>query len=79
MYGVVHTSWRPPKYIREKSAEERVRIREKYHIVVEGEDIPPPIESFTVSSNHLICCLPKMDSVVGHEDTEQYNTTSEEE
>ncbi|EPQ58533.1 P-loop containing nucleoside triphosphate hydrolase protein [Gloeophyllum trabeum ATCC 11539] len=40
------TSWRPPKYIRERPDEENRRLREKYHIVVEGEDVPPPIEHF---------------------------------
>ncbi|KAK0478141.1 P-loop containing nucleoside triphosphate hydrolase protein [Armillaria novae-zelandiae] len=38
--------WRPPKYIRERSEEENERIRKKYHILTEGEDIPPPIEHF---------------------------------
>ncbi|KAK0446478.1 P-loop containing nucleoside triphosphate hydrolase protein [Desarmillaria tabescens] len=40
------TSWRPPKYIRDRPDEENERIRNKYHILVEGEDIPPPIEHF---------------------------------
>ncbi|CCA72383.1 probable DEAD-box ATP-dependent RNA helicase 35 [Serendipita indica DSM 11827] len=40
------TSWRPPKHIRERTEEENARIREKYHILVEGEDVPPPIETF---------------------------------
>ncbi|KAK0506438.1 P-loop containing nucleoside triphosphate hydrolase protein [Armillaria luteobubalina] len=40
------TSWRPPKYIRDRSEEENERIRKKYHILTEGEDIPPPIEHF---------------------------------
>jgi ATP-dependent RNA helicase DDX41 len=42
------TSWRPPRFVRERSAEEHDRLREKYHIIVDGEDIPPPIESFAV-------------------------------
>ncbi|KAI0736494.1 DEAD-domain-containing protein [Fomitopsis betulina] len=41
------SSWRPPKFIRARSAEENQRLREKYHILVDGEDIPPPIENFT--------------------------------
>ncbi|KZT03584.1 P-loop containing nucleoside triphosphate hydrolase protein [Laetiporus sulphureus 93-53] len=41
------TSWRPPKYIRERSEEDNRRLREKYHILVDGEDIPPPIDNFT--------------------------------
>ncbi|EAU88435.1 DEAD-box protein abstrakt [Coprinopsis cinerea okayama7 len=40
------TSWRPPGFIRERSAEKNQAIRDKYHIIVEGEDVPPPIESF---------------------------------
>ncbi|KAM6500809.1 DEAD domain containing protein [Amanita muscaria] len=40
------TSWRPPKYIRDQSEAQHQRLREKYHILVNGEDIPPPIENF---------------------------------
>ncbi|KII88864.1 hypothetical protein PLICRDRAFT_109688 [Plicaturopsis crispa FD-325 SS-3] len=40
------TSWRPPKYIRERSQEAHAKLRDKFHILVEGEDIPPPIEHF---------------------------------
>ncbi|KAG5643897.1 DEAD-box ATP-dependent RNA helicase 35 [Asterophora parasitica] len=40
------TSWRPPKYVRERSEEQHQKIREKYHILVDGENIPPPIEHF---------------------------------
>lgn len=38
--------WRPPRYIRERGEEQHRSLREKYHIVVEGEDVPPPIASF---------------------------------
>ncbi|KAK7689183.1 DEAD-box ATP-dependent RNA helicase 35 [Cerrena zonata] len=41
------TSWRPPRFIRERSDEEHRKLREKYHIIVEGQDLPPPIENFT--------------------------------
>ncbi|KAI0637294.1 DEAD-domain-containing protein [Trametes polyzona] len=41
------TSWRPPKFVRERSEEEHRRIREQHHIIVEGEDLPPPIDNFT--------------------------------
>ncbi|KAH7907968.1 P-loop containing nucleoside triphosphate hydrolase protein [Hygrophoropsis aurantiaca] len=41
------TSWRAPRYIRERSEEQHQRLREKYHIIVDGEDIPPPIEHFS--------------------------------
>ncbi|KAI6036809.1 P-loop containing nucleoside triphosphate hydrolase protein [Pisolithus microcarpus] len=40
------TSWQPPKCIRDRTEEQHRRLREKYHIIVDGEDIPPPIESF---------------------------------
>ncbi|KIO13130.1 hypothetical protein M404DRAFT_12200 [Pisolithus tinctorius Marx 270] len=40
------TSWQPPKYIRDRTEEQHRRLREKYHIIVDGEDIPPPIEHF---------------------------------
>ncbi|KAG6816943.1 hypothetical protein H0H87_001458 [Tephrocybe sp. NHM501043] len=40
------TSWRPPRYIRDRSEEQHQKIRDKYHILVDGEDIPPPIEHF---------------------------------
>ncbi|KZS99315.1 P-loop containing nucleoside triphosphate hydrolase protein [Sistotremastrum niveocremeum HHB9708] len=40
------STWTPPHYIRDRSEAHHRRLREKYHILVEGEDIPPPIESF---------------------------------
>ncbi|KAG9018914.1 DEAD-box ATP-dependent RNA helicase 35 [Tulasnella sp. 427] len=40
------TSWRPPRYIRERTEEENQRIRKEFHIIVEGDDIPPPIPDF---------------------------------
>ena len=40
------TGWRPPAHIRALSLEEQQEIRNKWHILVEGEDIPPPIKSF---------------------------------
>lgn len=42
----MQTAWRPPKHLRDMSDEERQAIRDKWHILVEGEDIPPPIKSF---------------------------------
>ncbi|KAI0928179.1 hypothetical protein AcV5_005827 [Taiwanofungus camphoratus] len=41
------TSWRPPRFVRERSEEENHKLREKYHILVDGENVPPPIENFT--------------------------------
>ncbi|KAF8522148.1 DEAD-domain-containing protein [Hysterangium stoloniferum] len=40
------TTWRPPRYVKERSSDQHRRLREKYHIIVDGEDIPPPIASF---------------------------------
>ncbi|KIM28687.1 hypothetical protein M408DRAFT_23360 [Serendipita vermifera MAFF 305830] len=40
------TSWRPPRYIRERSEQKNAAIREKHQILVEGDDVPPPIETF---------------------------------
>ncbi|KAH9028176.1 P-loop containing nucleoside triphosphate hydrolase protein [Lactarius hengduanensis] len=42
----LRTTWTPPQYIRARSDEHIQKIREKYHIIVDGEDIPPPIDSF---------------------------------
>lgn len=40
------TTWVPPRFIREKSEEEHMATREKYHILIEGDDLPPPIPHF---------------------------------
>ncbi|KAI9590809.1 P-loop containing nucleoside triphosphate hydrolase protein [Syncephalis fuscata] len=40
------TAWRPPAHIRAKTQEQHDQLREKFHILVEGEDIPPPIPTF---------------------------------
>jgi ATP-dependent RNA helicase DDX41 len=40
------TNWRPPMHIRELSEAEMQEVRDKWHILVEGEDLPPPIKSF---------------------------------
>jgi ATP-dependent RNA helicase DDX41 len=40
------TSWSAPKYILNKTAAEHDEVRGKWHILVEGEDCPPPIKSF---------------------------------
>lgn len=39
-------SWRAPRYILAMSEARHDRVRKKYHILVEGEGIPPPIKSF---------------------------------
>ncbi|CAG8540295.1 5040_t:CDS:10, partial [Acaulospora morrowiae] len=40
------TTWRPPRYIREQPLKEHDAIRQRYHILVDGEQIPPPIKHF---------------------------------
>ncbi|MBW0499281.1 hypothetical protein O181_038996 [Austropuccinia psidii MF-1] len=42
----MQTSWTPPRYIRKRSEEENVRLRDKLGIIVEGQNCPPPIEHF---------------------------------
>ncbi|NXJ16016.1 DDX41 helicase, partial [Odontophorus gujanensis] len=42
----IKTSWRAPRYILAMSEARHDRVRRKYHILVEGEGIPPPIKSF---------------------------------
>ena len=49
--GVVYTEplktgWRPPRYIREAPESKHERIRKKWHILTEGENIPPPVKTF---------------------------------
>lgn len=42
----IQTSWRPPQSVLKKSEERHNRVRERLRILVEGEDIPPPVQSF---------------------------------
>jgi ATP-dependent RNA helicase DDX41 len=42
----VFDSWKPPSYIAAKSAERNDRVRKKYCILVEGEQVPAPIKHF---------------------------------
>ena len=42
----LRTGWRAPRYIREAPESKHERIRKKWHILVEGEDVPPPIKTF---------------------------------
>lgn len=39
-------SWKAPRYILSMPVVRHDRVRKKYHILVEGEGIPPPIKSF---------------------------------
>ncbi|CAE6400567.1 unnamed protein product [Rhizoctonia solani] len=40
------TTWRPPRFVRDRTEEENTKIRETHHIIAEGDNIPPPIASF---------------------------------
>ncbi|GJP41901.1 hypothetical protein CLOM_g1521 [Closterium sp. NIES-68] len=40
------TGWKPPSHIRAMREEERAEIRKAWHILVDGDDVPPPIKSF---------------------------------
>ncbi|RKP07822.1 P-loop containing nucleoside triphosphate hydrolase protein [Thamnocephalis sphaerospora] len=42
----MQTSWRPPAHIRALSEEQHQQVRETFHILTEGEDVPPPIKTF---------------------------------
>lgn len=40
------TGWKPPSHVRCMSEKECDEIRKQWHILVEGEDIPPPVKNF---------------------------------
>ncbi|KDR18857.1 ATP-dependent RNA helicase abstrakt [Zootermopsis nevadensis] len=42
----IKTCWKPPQYILAMSETRHNRVRKKLRILVEGEDVPPPIKSF---------------------------------
>eukprot|EP00002_Diphylleia_rotans_P018849 TRINITY_DN3649_c0_g2_i2.p1 TRINITY_DN3649_c0_g2~~TRINITY_DN3649_c0_g2_i2.p1 ORF type:complete len:615 (-),score=164.99 TRINITY_DN3649_c0_g2_i2:1931-3775(-) len=42
----IQTSWRPLKQYREMTEESRNAVRDAWHILVEGDEIPPPVKSF---------------------------------
>ncbi|KAK2962312.1 putative DEAD-box ATP-dependent RNA helicase 35 [Blattamonas nauphoetae] len=49
--GIIYTdpmpsTWTPPKYLQSMPESDRERIREKYHILCDGENIPPPVLRF---------------------------------
>lgn len=48
----IKTSWKPPKYIMGMSEAKRNSIRKKLRILVEGEDVAPPIRSFKEMKFH---------------------------
>ncbi|KAF2344120.1 P-loop containing nucleoside triphosphate hydrolase, partial [Trinorchestia longiramus] len=42
----LQTSWRPPDRVLAMDEARHERVRRKYKILVEGEDVPPPLKSF---------------------------------
>ncbi|RVE44489.1 hypothetical protein evm_010893 [Chilo suppressalis] len=42
----IKTSWRPPRCILDLPEERHERVRQELRILVEGEDVPPPIKTF---------------------------------
>lgn len=42
----IKTGWRPPRCILKRSEQQHDEIRQKWHILTEGEDLPPPIKTF---------------------------------
>lgn len=40
------TDWRPPPHLRGMTQARMAELRQKWHIIVEGTDIPPPIKTF---------------------------------
>ncbi|KAI7869399.1 P-loop containing nucleoside triphosphate hydrolase protein [Spinellus fusiger] len=42
----IKTSWTPPKYIRDMTEEQHMQARKKYYILIEGENLVPPIMHF---------------------------------
>ena len=48
LFKISLNSWKPPRYISVASSSRHERIRNKWHILTEGEDLPPPIKTFKV-------------------------------
>ena len=48
LFKIFLNSWKPPRYISVASSSRHERIRNKWHILTEGEDLPPPIKTFKV-------------------------------
>ncbi|TIA84315.1 hypothetical protein E3P92_00005 [Wallemia ichthyophaga] len=42
----LETTWTPPHYIRQRSMEENVHVWRRNHIIVDGNELPPPVEEF---------------------------------
>lgn len=47
-FQIVNSRWTPPRYILKYPESKHDAVRKKYNILVEGEDVPPPIKTFKV-------------------------------
>lgn len=48
----IKTSWRPPRYILQRPSVTHEKLRSSLRILVEGEDIPPPLKTFREMKFH---------------------------
>ena len=48
----IKTSWRPPRAVLQFSELRHERVRRELRILVEGEDVPPPLKSFKEMKFH---------------------------
>ncbi|KAJ8933930.1 hypothetical protein NQ314_013686 [Rhamnusium bicolor] len=48
----IKTSWRPPKYILQMSGSRHEKLRNELRILVEGDQIPPPLKTFKEMKLH---------------------------
>ena len=42
-----NTGWKPPARIRMQTEDDHQAVRDKYHIIVEGDNLPAPAVAFT--------------------------------
>ena len=42
----IETGWKPPTHIRALTEEQKEELRDQWHIIVEGVDVPAPIKTF---------------------------------
>ena len=42
----IYSSWRPPRYIQQRPPQKHAKLREKYCIQTQGDDLPPVCQTF---------------------------------
>jgi len=57
----IKTSWKAPQYILNRTESEHQQVRNQLHIVVEGDNVPPPITTFKEMKipTPIVDCLKK--------------------